>query len=294
MRIVLTGAGGQLGREWIDWAADAPSAVLTAFTSDELDITRPEQYGRALSDGKPDVWINCAAYTAVDKAEDEPDLARLVNAEAPGHIARWCAEHGVKLVHYSTDYVFSGSAADMGTYPSGYPEDAPVAPVNVYGRTKLEGEQAIRQAVIREGCDALILRVAWLCGAHGRNFVKTMLRLAAERDELRVVDDQIGCPAFAHDVVRQTVALLERDLAGTYHLGSAGRCSWHGFAAEILRLAGSPTPVTAVTTDDFPTRAARPRYSKLDTSAFEAATGMNSPEWTDSLAHLMRQLTPSP
>jgi dTDP-4-dehydrorhamnose reductase len=290
MRIVLTGAGGQLGREWIDWAAGAPSADVTAFTSDELDITRPEQYDRTLANGRPDVWVNCAAYTAVDKAEDEPDQARRINAEAPGYLARWCAEHSVKLVHYSTDYVFRGSPEDRIRYPEGYPEDAPLAPVNTYGLTKLEGEQAIRQVANQHGCDALILRVAWLCGAHGRNFVKTMLRLAAERDELRVVDDQIGCPAFAGDIVRQSAALLERDLAGTYHLGSTGLCSWHGFAVEILRLAGSPTPVTPVTTDDFPTRAARPRYSKLDTRAFEAATGMNSPEWTDSLARLMRQL----
>lgn len=291
MRVILTGASGQLGREWLDWAAGAGAGQMRIepFDSSRLDITRPERFDEVLGGLEADVWINCAAYTAVDRAEDEPEQAMRVNAHAAGEIAAWCARNGVRLLHYSTDYVFPGKASDRERYPQGYPEQAPLDPINAYGRSKAEGERKIEAA----GCDAVIARVSWLCGRHGGNFVKTIARLAAERDELRVVDDQWGSPAFCRDVVLQSVALLRREWRGPIHLGSAGLCTWYDFAREIVHSAGAQCRVVPVSSEQFPTKAERPRFSKLDISAFEEATGMRAPRWTDSLAHLMHDLEAS-
>lgn len=292
MRVILTGASGQLGREWLDHAAESSSDAieLHAFDSGQLDITRPGTFDEVLGGLDADVWINCAAYTAVDRAEDEPETAMRVNARAPGAIARWCAKHHVRLLHYSTDYVFPGRAEDRERYPGGYPEDAQQDPVNVYGRSKAEGEKA----VLESGCDAVVARVSWLCGRHGSNFVKTIARLAAERPELRVVDDQLGCPAFCRDVVAQSLAILKTGWRGPIHLGSAGICSWFEFAREITAATGFDCRVVPVPSEAYPTPAARPRYSKLDVSAFEAATGVRCPQWTNSLAQLMRDLEAPP
>ena len=288
MRVILTGASGQLGREWLDRAAEAGSDAfeLHAFDSSRLDITRPDMFDEALSGLDADLWVNCAAYTAVDRAEDEPEAAMRVNARAPGAIARWCADRGVRLLHYSTDYVFPGLAEDRERYPGGYPEQARQAPVNVYGRSKAEGEKA----VLDSGCDAVVARVSWLCGRHGGNFVKTIARLAAERAELRVVHDQIGCPAFCRDVVAQSLAILKTGWSGPIHLGSAGICSWHEFACEIAAGTGSDCRIVPVPSEDYPTKAVRPRYSKLDVSAFEAATGTLCPQWSLSLSNLLQDL----
>src|SRR5690625_2439730 len=190
MTILLLGATGQLGREWQDFLknGDHPRVQLVTYSSDQLDITRPRALAEELRSRRPGVVINCAAYTDVDGAEEDRGKARRVNASAAGHLGELSAELGFSLIHYSTDYVFPGSEEDRGQYPSGYPEDHPADPVNYYGQTKWEGEQAIREAAGKY----LILRVSWLCGVYGSNFVKTMRRLGRERDQLQVVNAESG------------------------------------------------------------------------------------------------------
>lgn len=284
MKICLTGASGQLGSEWV-----ARHPEIQAFGTDHVDLTQPNTFESLLGRGVPDVVINCAAYTKVDRAEEESELAHRVNAAGVGELARWCKAHGIRLVHYSTDYVFEGAPEDQDRWPKGYPEDAPIAPLSVYGRSKALGEKEFRES----GCDGLILRVAWLCGAHGHNFVKTIRRLCGERDQISVVDDQIGCPAFCADVVAQTMQLLQSGASGTFHLGSRGICSWHEFAEAIRDLSGLGCQIRPIPTTEYPTPARRPHYSKLDTSAYETLTGDRCPDWRASLRSLIQALDSS-
>jgi len=286
MKAILTGAGGQLGQQWLEWAKHHPELELFPFTREDLDITDFASFEDVLAPLQADLWINCAGYTQVDRAEDEPIQAFRVNTEAVGAIATWCKEHQVKLIHYSTDYVFSGSEEDRAHYPKGYPESAETAPVGTYGMSKAEGEKKIQNGLN----DFLILRVSWLCGAYGHNFVKTMLRLAAERSEIRVVADQFGAPAFCEDVVNQTIDLLQLNLSGIFHIGSQGLCSWYEFAKEIMNIWERSCEVIPITTSEFPTKAIRPAFSKLDTQVYESITGKVCPDWRSSLASLKHKL----
>ncbi|MDR6991872.1 dTDP-4-dehydrorhamnose reductase [Luteimonas sp. 3794] len=251
------------------------SGCLTADFSDPgsivalLDATRPTRV------------INAAAYTAVDRAESEPAAAQAANAETPGAIARWCATHAVPLVHYSTDYVFAGS----GSRP--YRPDDATAPLGIYGASKLAGEEAIRAA----GGRHLIFRTAWVYAAHGQNFLRTMLRVGAEREVLRVVADQIGTPTPASLIANVTAQILCADnvASGTWHLTATGGTSWHGFAGAIFDgavkrglIARAPT-VEAITTADYPTPARRPAYSRLDVTALEQDFGIALPTWQAGL-----------
>ena len=283
-RILLFGAGGQLGRE-ITALAAAKGIALTGLGHADLDIADP---ARALEANRPDALINAAAYTAVDKAETEPELAARINAFAPGLVAERCARYRTPLVHISTDYVFDGTKAGA------YVEADPVAPLGVYGRTKAAGEAAVRAAAERH----VIVRTSWVYGAYGNNFLKTMLRLAGERDQLRVVADQRGCPTATRDLAE---AVLAAALAaaggdarwGTYHFAGTGATTWHGFASAIVEAAthtGRRPQVDAITTADYPTPARRPRNSELASDLFERTFGVRAAPWQERTREVVAAL----
>lgn len=285
-RFLITGAGGQLGREWVNWLTMADQDVY-AYAFEDLDVTDSDAVERIVSHVQPSVIVNCAAYTAVDKAESEPEQARLLNAIVPGRLASLCARKSIKLVHYSTDYIFGGTKEDLVKYPDGFLEDHPAHPINVYGHTKWDGERAI----MASGCEHLTLRVSWLCGRFGHNFVKTMLRLGREREVIQVVDDQIGCPSFADSVVANSLALIGARQSGTFHLTSEGRISWADFAEEIMRQAGLTARIERIGTDEYPTPAKRPYYSLLDTRKAAAITGVEIADWKAVLRRLLHPST---
>ncbi|MEK0267026.1 dTDP-4-dehydrorhamnose reductase [Stenotrophomonas rhizophila] len=293
MSILLLGANGQLGREL--QRALAPLGRIVATTRngtlpdgsacEVADFDQPASLAALLDRVQPTVVVNAAAYTAVDRAEDDREAAFRANAKAPGVLARWCAQAGVPLVHYSTDYVFDG----QGTHP--YREDDATAPLGVYGASKLAGEEAIRAA----GGRHLIFRTAWVYASHSANFLRTMLRVGAERDVLRVVADQVGTPTPAALIADVTVQALQHDgaLSGTWHLTATGETSWHGFAEAIFTeavaagvLASAPT-VEAITTAEYPTPAKRPAYSHLDVAKLEQDFGVTLPHWQDGLKRVI-------
>ena len=291
MKLLLLGGNGQVGRELRH--SLAPLGELVVATREggagdvAADFDAPESLAALVAGSAPDVVVNAAAYTAVDQAETDREAAFRVNAEAPAALARACAGRGALLVHYSTDYVFDGNA----TRP--YREDDPTAPLGVYGESKLAGEVAIRDSGARHA----ILRTAWVYAAHGRNFLRTMLRLASERDELRVVADQVGAPTPASWIADATAAMLRRgiDDAGTWHVVADGETSWHGFASAIMReavaaglLARAPS-VLPIGTADYPTPARRPAYSVLDTARLRRDFGLQPPGWEAGLRATLRE-----
>ncbi len=285
MKALIFGTTGQVAREL---AQRAPDWVgLTALCRDRADLTDPAGCAAAIRAADADVVINAAAYTAVDQAESDRDAARLVNAEAPGAMARAAAARGLPFLHVSTDYVFDGS----GRRP--WREDDPVAPLGIYGQTKLDGESTIAAA----GGAHAILRTSWVFSAHGKNFVKTMLRLGAERATLSVVDDQRGGPTAAADIADAlwTVAATFRDgrgQSGLFHFSGAPTVSWAGFAEAIFAassLAAKPQ-IKRIATADYPTPAKRPANSALDCSRIRAAYGIEQPDWRRSLSDVIREL----
>jgi dTDP-4-dehydrorhamnose reductase len=282
MRILLLGSGGQLGAKLAELLPAL--GTVTALDRPQLDFNRPESLPALLDAVRSDIIVNAAAYTAVDRAESEPELARRLNAEAPAVLAESARRHGSLLVQYSTDYVFDGTAR------APYDEQVPTAPLGVYGATKLAGEQAIRAS----GAAHLILRTAWLYSNRGHNFFKTMLKLAAERDRLRVVDDQIGSPTYADLVAAATVDMLRQlfqtggldaTRTGTYHVACAGRASWCGFARRIVARAAlsDRVQVEAITTAEYPTPARRPAWSVLDCGKLARDFGIRLPDWEQGL-----------
>jgi dTDP-4-dehydrorhamnose reductase len=274
LRILLTGRDGQVG--WELQKALAPLGELTALGLAELDLSDAGRLREAVREANPDVIVNAAAYTAVDKAESERDVAFAVNATAPGILAEEAKRNGALLVHYSTDYVFDG------TKPAPYVEEDEPNPLNVYGASKLTGERAIAAS----GCRHLILRTSWVYGPRGSNFYLTMLRLARERPELRVVDDQVGAPTSSLAIARATAQLLRRDALGLYHMCAAGVTTWCGFARAILARAGVATPVVAIGTEDYPMPAKRPLNSRLDCSRLHAAFGVALAPWEEQLSEV--------
>lgn len=289
MKLLLIGANGQVGHELRRSLAPLGEVVCTTRSGmlpdgspcAALDLATPGAAAVAIETLKPDVVVNAAAYTAVDKAEDDREAAYRINAEAPREMAHACAKLGCALVHYSTDYVFDGRSDRP------YREDDPTCPLGVYGESKLAGEIAIRAS----GCRHTILRTAWVYGLHGHNFLRTMLRLAAERDELRVVADQVGSPTPAWLIADVTARLVASPAlpAGVRHLTCGGETSWHGFAERIVVLAHArgwlphPVPVRAIATAEFPTRARRPAYSVLDHTTIERELDAPIPGWRDAL-----------
>lgn len=251
---------------------------------DTLDITNPDEVEQCFTSNGINVCINCAAYTAVDRAEDEPELATLVNTFAPKVLANTCLKHNALLVHVSTDYVFDGLASTP------YPVDAPVNPRSVYGSTKAEGEQQIRET----GCNHVIVRTAWLYSTTGKNFVKTMLSLADSRDEINVVNDQRGCPTYAPDLAQAIVILMEhyglQPVHETFHFTNEGQITWYDFAKAIMEVGGKTCKVNPITTDQYPTKARRPAYSVLDLSKIKAIAGIEIPFWRDSLENCIKEI----
>lgn len=296
MTVLVFGGNGQVGRELL--RALAPLGTVVATTRSGMladgsacevaDFDRPDSLPALLDRLRPAHVVNAAAYTAVDRAEQELEAAFRANAQAPGVLARWCAAHGVPLVHYSTDYVFDG----QGGTP--YREDAPTAPLGVYGTSKRDGEDAVRAA----GGRHLIFRTAWVYAAHGGNFLRTMLRLGAERDQLRVVADQIGTPTPAGLIADVTAHALRHPggLSGTWHLTASGQTSWHGFAEAIFaeaQAAGvlTKTPmVDAIASSDYPTPARRPAWSVLDNRRLQQDFGIVLPAWQDGLKRVMAEI----
>jgi len=284
MKILITGAGGQLGREWVQFLNESEHDVVPLDTSD-LDITDSDAIHSLFSEESPDLLINCAAYTKVDEAEDHPEHAHAVNEIGVQNLAHACKRHRVYLVHFSTDYVFEGSETDHKKLPNGYDEEFPPAPQNVYGLSKRGGELAIEKFAGKW----MIIRVSWLCGTYGNNFIKTMLRLAKEKKTLRVVDDQTGSPTFCFDVVKKTMKLVEMDQTGYYHISSKGATTWYGVTRELIRLTGSKTHLEAVSSSEFEMKAERPVYSLLNTQKIEEL-GLEPIEWKKGMNVMLSQL----
>lgn len=301
-RLLVVGANGQVGRELR--RSLYPLGEVIATTRDgrlegvepggagvvcvAADLVDPEGLAALVRELRPTAVLNAAAYTAVDKAESDEVAAFLINAEAPGTLARTCAEAGIPLVHYSTDYVFDGA----GTRP--YREDDPTHPLGVYGASKLAGEEAIRAS----GCRHLIFRTAWVYASHGKNFLRTMLRLGAEREELKVVSDQIGTPTPAALIADVTAQALHRinEHSGTWHLTASGQTSWHGFADAIFEgalarglIEGRPN-VLPIPTTDYPTPAKRPAYSCLDVSRLQSDFSVVLPDWRQGLGRVLDEV----
>lgn len=285
---MVLGGNGQLGREW----SRVPEVILPGgidtarYGSGEGDITDRARMWEVIDREEPDAVINCAAYTAVDRAESKRDRALKVNALAPGWLGEMCAEKEIMLVHYSTDYVFPGRKEDMDRRPEGYLEEDETDPVNWYGVTKWRGEEAVRSS----GCRHLILRLSWLCGRYGENFVKTMLRLGRSRDSLKVVDDQRGSPTYAFHAVASTLALLKEGREGTFHVTSEGLLSWYEFAGAVFELSGMEMDLEPVPTGEFPTEADRPAFSKLSTARLGEVPGAELLDWKTGLKKLLTQL----
>ncbi len=289
MNILLTGKNGQVG--WELARTLLPLGHVTACGHGELELADAAAVRRKLDEGRPDVIVNAAAYTAVDKAECETGLANAVNAAAPALLAQEAAQRGALLIHYSTDYVYDGAKA------APYIEADPTGPLGAYGRSKLAGEAGIRAA----GCDHLIFRTSWVYAARGANFLRTILRVAAEREELRVVTDQIGAPTWARLIAEATAhalrqAMLERRSGnfegGLFHLAAAGETSWHGFASAIIasRSGLRVKTVTPIATAEYPLPAPRPANSRLDTGAFRARFGLALPDWRDCLQLCLEEI----
>ena len=292
MKLLVTGATGQVG--WELARSLMPLGEVVALDRAACDLADPQAAAAVVAGYAPDVIVNAAAYTAVDKAESEPELANRINADAVGALADTARSLGALLVHYSTDYVFDGSKA------TAYVETDPTAPLNVYGASKLAGEQAIAAS----GCDYLLLRTTWVYAARGQNFVATMLRLFAEREQLRVVGDQHGAPTWARNIADATAGLICWAQAATavgdpvqrmYNLSAAGETTWHGFAEEIHRLAVQRWPdhawklrqIESIPTSAYPTPAARPHNSRLDGTLLAEETRVVMPHWRDALVRCL-------
>ncbi|MCW5701074.1 MAG: dTDP-4-dehydrorhamnose reductase [Bradyrhizobium sp.] len=294
-RLLVTGAGGQVGTELAAEAAGAGFAVVAPPRA-ELDITDGGAVAAAIAAAKPDAVVNAAAYTAVDRAESEPEQARAVNARAPGILGKACDRAGIPLLHISTDYVFDGKSERP------WREDDPVAPLGVYGASKAEGEAALRAAAPRH----IILRTAWVFSPHGNNFVKTMLRLASTRDELAVVDDQRGSPTSATEIAQALLALAasavearpaDAPIWGTYHFCNAGVTSWCGFARAIMAGAavrgGATARIRPIPAADYPTPARRPTFSALDCTKLKTVFGIEPRPWEEALDGTLDRLLPA-
>ncbi|MBR1712395.1 MAG: dTDP-4-dehydrorhamnose reductase [Alloprevotella sp.] len=284
MNILVTGANGQLGselRRLVKEGAGVPDEFI--FTDvEELDITDAEAVRHCVAEKRVGLIINCAAFTAVDKAESEPELCDLLNHRAPRLLAETMAEVGGQLLHISTDYVFDGTAHRP------YTEDAPTCPNSVYGRTKLLGEEALMEACP----NSVIVRTAWLYSSYGNNFVKTMLRLGRERESLGVVADQIGTPTYARDLASALLQMVRHGLVpGIYHYSNEGVTSWYDFTREIHRQAGiTSCRVSPLHTEDYPAPAPRPHFSVLDKTKIKATYGITIPWWADSLRNCLNEL----
>lgn len=284
LNVLVTGAGGQLGSEMRRLGSATSNDYLFTDAA-ELDITDAGAIRRTMAERRIDVVVNCAAYTDVERAEREEAAADRLNREAAGVLAAAVREADATLIHISTDYVFDGAS------PEPYTEESPAAPQSVYGRTKLAGEEAIRAS----GCKHLILRTSWLYSEYGHNFLKTMLRLTAERERLNVVFDQTGTPTYAGDLALAIFSIVEKGMyagnEGTYHFSDEGACSWYDFAVEIAAAVGhDKCRIEPCRTADYPTAARRPAYSVLDKSKLKRTFGIEIPHWRESMRYCLHRI----
>jgi dTDP-4-dehydrorhamnose reductase len=285
MKILLTGKNGQVGGELNNILKDMEE--LVSVGREQLDLSKITSIEPAVLDIQPDIIINAAAYTAVDKAEEESDLAMTINGIAPGVLAEAAKKIGASLIHYSTDYVFDGRSSTP------YREEDATCPLSIYGKSKLAGEKAIAEA----GIQYLIFRTSWVYSLQGKSFLRTIKRLAAEKDTLRIVDDQIGAPTWARSIALATCKIIDQSfrgrlkpsLSGIFHLTCQGKSNWHGFAKEILSLSGASknTQLLPIPTSDYPTPATRPLYSLLSNDKLEKVFGFMMPHWNDALKDCM-------
>jgi dTDP-4-dehydrorhamnose reductase len=292
MRIFVIGSQGQVARSLREAAAHDDDIVLGCAERPDVDLLHPATVARSLAEFRPDIVVNPAAYTAVDKAQSESEQAFAINRDGARAVAEAAAERGAAIIHFSTDYVFDG------TKEGAYLEGDPVNPTSVYGQSKLEGERAVAEMNARH----VVLRTSWVYAPFGSNFVRTMLRLAAERDSLRIVDDQVGCPTYAPDIAAATIAIARRisiegwqpRFAGVTHLAGPDAVTWYAFAKEIMAGAAArgirAVPVTPILTSEYPTAAARPANSRLSTAKLAATFGIQLPPLRHSLANCLDRL----
>ncbi len=282
LRVAVIGRQGQLAHSLAELSGD--DVMVTCIGRPQLDLADPQTVALALADIPADIVVNAAAYTAVDKAESEADLAFRINRDGAAAVAAACADRKLPLIHLSTDYVFAGDQ------PEPWREADPCHPHSVYGASKLAGEQAVQAA----WPSAVILRTAWVHSPFGANFIKTMLRLSAERDRLRVVADQHGSPSYALDLAVAIVVMAKQVCAGgpggIFHLAGAGSATWHEVAVETMRVAGRTIPVDAISTEDYPTPAKRPANSVLETAKIAATYGIRLPPWQDGVQRCVARL----
>lgn len=279
MKVLVTGVKGQLGFDICRILSDRGIEHRGADIED-FDITNEAAVADYIGAYRPDAVIHCSAFTAVDKAEDEIELCTRVNTDGPANIARAAAAVGAKMMYISTDYVFPGTGEDF------YSPDDPTGPLSVYGKTKLGGELAVREILDEH----FIVRISWVFGINGANFVKTMLRLSQTRSDLNVVCDQIGSPTYTYDLAKLLCDMIVTDKYGTYHATNEGICSWAEFAAAIMELSGANTVIHPIPSDEYPARAPRPLNSRMSKDKLEAAGFCRLPHWKDALCRYLAEL----
>lgn len=282
MKLLITGRHGQLGSELFDLKEKYPQFKMVFVDREEMDLSNPDQIIQVLNVEKPDLIVSAGAYTAVDKAESDQELCNTVNHIAVKTIGEWAAKNNAKVIHISTDYVFDGNSETP------LKETDLPSPINVYGATKLKGELALQES----GAAYVIIRTAWVYSTYGANFVKTMMRLMSEREEISVVADQIGTPTYARDLARaiMTIASVPEFIQGIYHYSNEGKISWYDFATAVKEIKGYTTKINAISSDAFPTPAKRPNFSLLDKSKIKLVYGVVVPDWKKSLEEMMRSL----
>ena len=281
MKILVTGVKGQLGHDVVK-ECEKRGIEAVGVDVEEMDITDAAAVEKGIRESKADAVIHCAAYTAVDAAEDHADLCRKVNAEGTENIAKVCGELGLKLLYLSTDYVFDG----QGERP--WQPDDERKPLNVYGQTKYEGELAVQKYAEKY----FIVRIAWVFGVNGKNFIKTMLRLGEQNGRVSVVDDQVGSPTYTYDLSVLLVDMIQSDRYGIYHATNEGLCSWYEFACEIFRQAGMNVEVTPVKSTEFPAKAKRPQNSRMSKDKLEENGFSRLPSWQDALGRYLKEIRP--
>lgn len=279
MRVLVTGVKGQLGYDVVNELKNRNHEAV-GVDIEEMDITDEESVNRVIREAAPDAVIHCAAYTAVDAAEDNEVLCRNVNARGTGNIARVCRDLDIRMMYISTDYVFNG----QGTRP--WEPDDKREPLNIYGQTKYEGELEVEENLDKY----FIVRIAWVFGVNGKNFIKTMLNLGKTRDKLNVVADQVGSPTYTFDLARLLVDMIETEKYGRYHATNEGLCSWYEFASEIFRQAGMNVTVEPVTSDQFPVKAKRPMNSRMSKDKLKENSFQPLPSWQDALRRYLSEI----
>ena len=282
MKILITGKNGQLGSELHDLKETYPQYQMVFVDREQMDLSNPIQITAVLEKEQPNIIVSAGAYTAVDKAETDQELCDAVNHLAVKTMGTWAAENHAKVIHISTDYVFDGTSSVP------LKETDTTAPINVYGLTKLKGEEALKVS----GADFVIIRTAWVYSTYGANFVKTMMRLMNEREEIGVVADQVGTPTYARDLAKAIMTVIEAKtfISGIYHFSNEGKISWHEFATAVKEIKGYKTKINAIGSDAFSTPAKRPNFSLLDKTKIKEVYAVKVPDWKDSLAEMLSKI----